>query len=508
MWPRLKAEDFRIIFHYLGYLVVFTGVAMLIPLAIALVQNNIVIAVNYVIGIGTSFTVGFAMCMLKINIANLKRRQAVVITALAWLVCSLFAAIPLYLSGHYSTYFDSVFEGMSSFTTTGFSMCVDVEHMSLSDIMWRFVLQFIGGQGIVVVALSIGAFVRSGSRASLYYAEGRHDHVMPEIKQTVRFIGGFSIVVVIVGGIIAAVILGMKGFSPKMALFHGIGTMIAAYVTGGFTVNSVGVTYYHSWTFEILLIVVMLIGSISLALFIRAFRGRISDFFKNYELRVYAVWTLAILVGFITMLLVGNHFIDTDTLLRKGVFTLVSASTSCGFSDLSPSQLGNLVSMGAFMMLACAMAVGGMSESMAGGMKVIRLGVLAKDLVMQIKQVLSPDSAKMVSTYDNLGKKPLEQSAVRVAAVILVLYIASFVVGMFVGVACGYRGDQALFESISATSNNGLTMGLASYTAPLALKVTYFAQMWLGRLEFLSVLATIAALAASLRPVGRSSRAR
>ncbi len=506
MWPRLKAEDFRIIFHYLGYLVVFTGVAMLIPLGIALAQNNTVIAVNYIIGIGASFSAGFLMCMLKINIANLKRRQAVVITSIAWLVCSLFAAIPLYLSGHYATYFDSVFEGMSSFTTTGFSMCVDIEHMSLSDIMWRFILMFIGGQGIVVVALSIGAFVRSGSRASLYYAEGRHDHVMPEIKQTVRFIGGFSIAVVLIGGIIAAVILVIKGFSPKMAMFHGIGTMIAAYVTGGFTVNSVGVTYYHSWVFEILLIVVMLIGSISLALFIRAFKGRLLDFFKNYELRVYAVWTLAILAGFITMLLVGNHFIDLDTLLRKGVFTLVSASTSCGFSALTSAQLGNLVSMGAFMMLACAMAVGGMSESMAGGMKVIRLGVLAKDLVMQIKQVLSPDSTKMVTTYENLGKKTLEQSAVRVAAVILVLYIASFIVGMFVGVACGYRGDQALFESISATSNNGLTMGIASYTAPLALKITYFIQMWLGRLEFLSVLATIAALVASLRPVGRSTK--
>ncbi len=508
MWPRLKAEDFRIVFHYLGYLVVFTGIAMLIPLAIALVQRNTVIAVNYTIGIGASFAAGFAMCMCKINIANLKRRQAVVITALAWLVCSLFAAIPLYLSGHYSSYFDSVFEGMSSFTTTGFSLCVDIEHMSLSDIMWRFVLQFIGGQGIVVVALSIGAFVRSGSRASLYYAEGRHDHVMPEIKQTVRFIGGFSIIVVLVGGIACAIVLAVKGISPKMALFHGIGTTIAAYVTGGFTVNSMGVTYYHSWVLEVMLMVIMLIGSISLALFIRAFKGHLSDFFKNYELRVYAVWMLAVLAGFLTMLLVGNHFIDLGTLMRKGVFTLVSAATSCGFSDLTPTQLGNLVSMGAFMMLACAMAVGGMSESMAGGMKVIRLGILAKDLVTQVKQVLSPDSAKMVPTYENLGKKPLKQSAVRVAAVILVLYIASFMVGMFVGVACGYRGDQALFESISATSNNGLTMGLASSTAPLALKITYFVQMWLGRLEFLSVMATIAALIASLRPVGRRSAAR
>ena len=146
-----------------------------------------------------------------------------------------------------------------------------------------------------------------------------------------------------------------------------------------------------------------------------------------------------------------------------------------------------------------------MSESMAGGLKVMRLGVILKDMVTQIKQVLLPDSVKIVPTYENVGRKPLTPNMVRVAAVILLFYLISFIVGMVVGVSCGYTAEQALFESISATSNNGLTMGIAGPATPFALKVTYFIQMWLGRLEFLSVLATFAAVIASLKPVGKKS---
>lgn len=506
MWPRLKAEDFRVIFHYLGFLVVSIGVAMLVPFAMAVIQGDDAIAVNYAIGIGASLAAGFALAMCKVGTPDLKRKQAVAVTALAWIVCSLFGAIPLYLSGHYASYLDSVFESMSSFTTTGLSVCIDIEHMSQADVMWRYIMNFIGGQGIVVVMLSINAFARSGSRASLYYAEGRHDHMMPEIKNTVRFIGAFSVsMVVIFSVVLAAILVLCKGFSVETALFHGIGLAMAGFSTTGFTVNSMGIAYYHCWPLEIALILTMLFGSITLVLFIRAFKGRIRDFFRNYELRLYVVWMCIVVVGFVAMLAAGGYFTDIDSLLRKGVFTAISAATSGGFNIMTTGQTTSLVSLGALMFLFCAMAIGGMHDSTAGGIKVMRIGVLAKDLVSQIKQVLLPDTAKMVSSYENMGRKTLDQSAVRTAATMLFLSLVSYAVGTVVGVACGYDGTSALFETISANSNNGLSTGITSSAMPAALKVTYIIQMCLGRLEFLSVLATFAALLASLKPVGKKS---
>lgn len=506
MWPRLKAEDFKVIFHYLGFLLVGVGIAMLIPFAMALAQGNDEIAVNYAIGIGASLSAGFLLAMCKISTPNLKRKQAVAITALAWFVCSLFGAIPLYLSGHYASYLDSVFESMSSFTTTGLSVCVDIEHMSQSDILWRYLMNFIGGQGIVVVMLSVNAFARSGSRASLYYAEGRHDHMMPEIKNTVRFIGAFSVTIVALFSIVlTAILMACDGFSLETALFHGVGLSMAGFSTTGFTVNSMGISYYHCWPLEVALIMTMLFGSVTLVLFIRAFKGRVGDFFNNYELRLYVAWTLIVVLGFVSMLAVSGSFDDVGSLLRKGVFTALSASTSGGFNVMTSGQTSTLLGLGAMMFLFCAMAIGGMHDSTAGGIKVMRIGVLIKDLVGQVKQVLSPDSAKMVSSYENVGRKTVEQDAVRTAATMLFLSLVSYAVGTVVGVACGYDGSDALFETISANSNNGLTAGVTSSAMPAVLEVTYMVQMCLGRLEFLSVIATFAALIASFKPVGKKS---
>ena len=161
MWPRLTFDDFRVIGHYLGNLIVFTGAVMAIPLLVALACGDGEIATNYLLSIGVSLFAGFLLCMLKVNPTNLKRKQAVVITALAWMACSLIAALPLYLSGHFLSYFDSLFEAMSGFTTSGFSLCIDIDHLSLADNAWRFIMHFIGGQGIVVIILTIGTFIAS-----------------------------------------------------------------------------------------------------------------------------------------------------------------------------------------------------------------------------------------------------------------------------------------------------------------------------------------------------------
>ena len=506
MWPRLTLEDLKVAGHYLGYLIVVTGAVMVIPFAIALANAHFEIAINYLTGIGVALIAGFLLCMLKVNPTTLKRRQAVVITALAWLVCSLVAAIPLSMSGHYLSYFDSLFEAMSGFTTSGFTLCIDIDHMSVADNVWRFVMHFMGGQGLVVIVLSIGTFARSGSRASLYDAEGRHDHVLPEVRQTALFIGKFSVVVIVVGAALMTVILMSKGFDAQNAVLHGTCATIAAYDTAGFSLMSTGLSYYHSWPLEIVCIVGMFMGAINFTLYNRLLKGGVKDFFRNFELKTFAVWVAGVTVLVMVMMGMNGWLGNLDTMLRKGIFTVVSATTSTGSQVISGAQMTSLIGTGTIFVLAVAMSIGGMSESMSGGLKAFRLGVMTKEVIIRIKRVLSPDSARMASTYEHVGRKTLTQADVSTTLVVTALFFGSFLVGAIMAMAYGYDATTALFDSVSAASNNGLTTGIISPGMPLPMEIVYFIQMWIGRLEFLTVIAFVVALFTSIKPDKRRKR--
>ena len=508
MWPTLTLNDIKVVGHYLGYLVVFIGALMVIPIVIAVVMGDTPIVINYLLGMGLCLLTGFLLCMFKVTPTVLKRKQAVVITALAWLVCSLLAAIPLYLSGHWATYFDSLFEAMSGFTTSGFTMCLDIEHMSPADNMWRFLMHFVGGQGVVVIALSFGLFARASSRGALYDAEGRHDHVMPEVRQTAIFIFRLSIIIIAIGSLFMTLLLLVKGLSGTDALFNGICITIAAYDTAGFSTTSLGIPYYHSWTLEIVCMLIMMLGAISFTLYSRLRKGMVREFFRNFELRTYAVWIVAVVVIVVATMGIKGYMGDTDTLLRKGLFTVISAATSTGSQVIAPEQMAQLLSAGSVIMIGIAMVIGGMTESMAGGIKVLRIGIIAKEIKLRIKQVLLPDSARVSMSYEYAGRKVISQGAVGTALVTTTLFVTSIIVGAIAAMAMGYEAVPAIFDSMSASANNGLTTGLISPVCPFGLKFIYFLQMWFGRLEFITVLSCIAAVIASIGIRGKRGRKR
>ncbi|MDR2586795.1 MAG: hypothetical protein LBC23_00855, partial [Coriobacteriales bacterium] len=147
MWPRFKKQDLGVIAHYLGAVVLLLGVVMLVPLAVSVLMREWDITGNYLIGVGCAATVGGLLRLCRISPVTLERRQAIAITSLVWIVGALVAAIPLWLSGHYGSYLDALFEGVSGLTSTGFTLCQDIDHLSTADNMWRFTLQFLGGQG-------------------------------------------------------------------------------------------------------------------------------------------------------------------------------------------------------------------------------------------------------------------------------------------------------------------------------------------------------------------------
>jgi len=502
MWPRFQKQDLGIIAHYLGTVVLLIGAVMIVPLVASLLLREYGITGNYLIGIGCAAVLGGLLRLCRIPSASLERRQAIAITALVWIVGAAIAAIPLWLSGHYGSFLDALFEGVSGLTSTGFTLCQDIDHLSMTDNMWRFTLQFIGGQGVIIVALSLGLFSRVGS--SFYSAEGRSEYVMPNIKKTAQFIWQFSSVVVLCGTLILFVVALFLGFDPVRAFFHGLWITIGAYDTGGFAPQSLSLMYYHSRLFEIIVMVLMFMGAVNFALYARIWRGgfrsTIKEFTQDIEIRTLAFWTVTMLLVFIAAIVAGHFLNDYSGLARRGVFMVVSATTNSGYQVLSTNQITTLFSSGAFFMLVIAMAIGGSSGSTAGGIKALRIGIIAKAIIARIKDVLAPKSARNTTSYQHLGRHLLSSEMTGAVMTITLLYLFTYVIGGIVGIAYGYEAIPATFESVAATSNNGLSAGIVSPGAPTGIKILYIVQMWMGRLEFLTLLAVLFSFVASIKP--------
>jgi trk system potassium uptake protein TrkH len=508
MWPRFQRQDLGVIAHYLGVIVLLLGAVMLVPLAVSLLMREWDITGNYLVGVGCAVAIGGLLRLCRISRATLERRQAIAITSLVWIVGALVAAIPLWLSGHYGSYLDAVFEGVSGLTSTGLTLCQDIDHLSTADNMWRFTLQFLGGQGVVVIALSLGIFTQVGS--SFYSAEGRNEYVMPNIKKTAQFIWRFSSTVVFCGTSVLFIVLLVLGIDPLRGFFHALWVTIGSYDTGGFAPQSLSLMYYHSWPLEIIAMTLMLMGTVNFALYARiwkgGFRSTIREFTQDIEIRTLALWTVFTLGVFTAAVLAGQFLTDYSGLIRRGIFTIVSATTNAGYQVLSTNQMTTLLTSGAFFMIVVAMAIGGSSGSTAGGIKALRVGIITKGVLARIKDVLAPKSARNTTSYQHLGRHMLSSEITGAAMTIAILYAITYIVGAVAGIAAGYDAIPATFESVAATSNAGLSAGIATPEAPVFMKFIYILQMWVGRLEFLTFLAVLFSLVASLKPRRRAKR--
>lgn len=506
MWIRFTKEDLLVVAHYLGVLVSVFALAMLIPLAVGACCQEWEAVVRYALGGLFSFAVGSALRLVSVNAGALNHQQALAVTGLAWMVLAIVASVPLALSGHYATYLDALFEGVSGLTTTGASLVVDLEHLSNADNMWRFTMHFIGGLGLVVIALSLGFIGRSST--GLYSSEGRSDHVVPNVIYTTRTIAFISLVMVGVATLILFVFCLVAGMDAGRAFLNGLWVAVSGFMTAGFAPTSLSIMYYHSFPVELVCMVLMLLGAVSFALFVEVWRGNVNDFFKDIEIRTGAIWLALMCFVFMAALSATPLFSDLMEMLRRGVFMVVSAATTTGFQNITSNQLVTVLSSGALLTLGLLMAVGGSSGSTAGGLKLLRVGLIAKSIVAALKEALSPDTARVSVTFFHLGKKVLSAEVARSALTVSALFAVTYVVGALFGIAHGYDATSSIFESFAMASNGGLSSGIISPGMPASLEALYIIEMWAGRLEFVTLLALLVKVVVSVTPPKVSRKAR
>ena len=501
---RLTLTDWKAIGHYLGFLILLVALAMAVPLVVGIFMGEYAAAVDFLLSIGLCLAAGGLLALCRVEHGSLDWHQSLVITGLCWVVLSFFGAVPLFLSGGYLTYFDAFFDTVSAFTTTGFSLCVDVDHMAACVVLWRAIMHLIGGIGVVVIALALGVFGTGMAAAALYHAEARSGQVMPEIKQTSRFIIVLASVILAVGTLVCFVMLLLSGLEPGSALLNAVLVCIAGFSTGGMGAHSLGIMYFHSLPLEVATILLAIFGCINFVLYGELWKGKTRGFFKDIEIRTLAVWVL-VLVLLMSFALVGNeYFDDFASELRRGIYTLLSGAFNLGFSTVYPGQMLYAMGSGALFVCILSMLICGSMSSASGGIKAFRVGIVARSVVQTIREALAPDRARPRTFYYHQGKRLLRAETVSSAMIIMLLYIITCAVGAVVGIIHGYDALPAIFDSVSATSNTGLSMGVVGVGMPLSLEVCYILQMWLGRLEFIAIFAMIVEFFAFLSPRKRT----
>lgn len=485
---RPGADDLRLISYQLGKVATGLSLMMIAPALVALVVGEWNAATALIAGAGICVAFGQLTEWRLATRKTLTWSHSTVVVALAWLIGSVLAAIPFYLSGHFADFLDAWFEAMSGLTTSGLSVIQDLDHLSYSMNLYRHLTHFAGGQGIVIVVLAV---LSSGSGAGmLYVAEGREERILPNIVRTARFIFTVAAVYLAVGTLALFVALQVAGIGGWRGVWHALNLFIAAFDTGGFAPTSQSIGYYHSATLELVALVLMIAGTMSFALHYHLWAGRTRELRDNLEVRSL----LITMTGFTALALFGlarsGAHTDTGGLFRKGVFTMLSAHTGTGFGvnagGLFVTDWGVLAPAA----VVIVMALGGMAGSTAGGVKAMRIGITAKAVAHDIRRVLSPKNTLMVSSYHSGRRQILRDQVARSATTILLLYGITYLAGAAVALLYGeWDFAEALFESVSAAANVGLSVGIVSPDMPRLLQLTYIGQMWVGRLEFIAAFA-------------------
>lgn len=483
-----KLRQLAPIGYYTGKIVVLLAGTMIVPLAASVIAREPASVLDFLTGMGLSAAAGVALLLVCDGRGrDLTWSQGMVVVASSWLIGMALAAVPFYLSGHWGSFLDAMFDVMSGFTTTGLALVRDLDHLPIGMNIWRHLLQWLGGQGIVVLALTFlvrglpGAF-------RMYVGEAKDERLLPNVVSTARVIWCISVLYLLVGTIILWVAGIAAGLSPTRGLLHGFQIFMAAWSTGGFSPQSQNIAYYHSLPLEIATVVFFVIGSLNFNLHWAVLSGNRRELVRNIESVSFATTSTAFAALAMWELARLGTYTDAVSLFRRGYYTMISAHTTTGFATLYARQFVLEWGPLALIAITAAMLLGGSASSTAGGFKAVRVGIAAKAVFQEVRRLLAPERAVTVVKI-HLGRDVvLEDRYIRAALTIVVLYFSSWMALSCATAAYGWDIASSMFEAASVIGNVGLSSGVTSPLMPAPLKVLYIVGMWVGRLEFMAVL--------------------
>ncbi|HOK80003.1 MAG TPA: TrkH family potassium uptake protein [bacterium] len=497
MIPDFSRDDISVVSHYLGKIFIAFAIVQLFPVFVGLVCHEFSPVIDFFISIITCLAFGSILLYFSPSPQEINWRQGMTIVASSWFLAMCFSALPLYLSGHYACFLDACFESMSAYATTGLVLVQDLDHMSHAHNIWRHLMCFIGGQGIILVALVF--FFRGGDALRIYIGEARDDKILPNSITTAKFIWMVSFTYLIICSSLLAIILLFHGVPFPRAVFHGVCIFMAGWDTAGFAPQSLNILYYHSPAFELVTIIIILLGATSFGVHYAVWTGKFKELREDFEVKIlmFTIFFtyLIVLVGFSSLI---ADFPDVFSFFRTSFYQLVSGHTGVGYSNIYSSQLANWPELALFGVIV-AMGIGGCMNSTSGGIKVFRIGLFYKSVKREIRRLAYPESSYIKEFFHHQREISVDDTMVKTAMIITMCFILLYLSGAIIASFFGYSFIHGLFESVSAAANVGLSVGVTSPLMPVPLKIWYIFEMWAGRLEFFAIFILIRFLVKSVK---------
>ena len=470
-------SNYKTVFFTLGILLIILGVAMIVPVVFQLIYNEF----DSTFITSGIITITFGILFFLSNIDHLKlinTQQAFLLTALSWLSIATFGSLPFFFSGLNLSITDSFFESMSGITTTGATILNNIESSPKGILVWRSMLQWLGGIGVILMAITLMPIMNIGGMQLLKIsAYDTSEKILPKSKEISKTL----ITVYISLTFLCALFYKIFGMNTFDSLTHSMTTI----ATGGFSNYDQSIGYFNNAYIEIVSIIFILLGSIPFILYIKFISDDKKIIFKDEQVKLFFKLTLiSILVLFFYLIIVNNSIFEIH--LRSVIFNVVSILTGTGYVTKEFDQWGNFP----LIFFLILMFIGGCAGSTTCGIKIFRVHILYYFIRNQLIKIIYP-RAIINLKYNN---SKVEDKLIASIVSFIYLYILIFFVLASMLTLTGLDFITSISGAASSLSNVGPGLGSeigpnSNYSGlPDPSKWLLSVGMILGRLEIFAIL--------------------
>ncbi len=472
--------QFAVIQRVLGLLLALFSITLLPPIMISWwTQDGAIFAFSMALLI--TMSLGLTLWLPVRNVKKeLKLRDGFIVVVLFWAGLGLTGAIPLVLSDNpHMSFTDAAFESLSALTTTGATVITGIDALPRSILFYRQELQWLGGMGIIVLAVAILPLLGIGGM-QLYRAESpgpiKDSKLTPRITETAKALWYIYLSLTVS----CALLYWLAGMTFFDAVSHSFSTVSI----GGFSTHDLSIGYFDNKVIDAIAVVFMLLAGINFTLHFLAWRNmNLKPYYYDTELKVYLSVLIVICIICCSYLIIQNVYKDPITAITHGIFQTISIATTTGYTTATYQSWPNFLPV----LLLFASFLGACAGSTGGGLKVIRIVLLFKQGMREIRRLVHPNAI----IHIKLGDRPVEEPIINAVWGFFASYVAVFAIMMLLLMATGL--DQVTAFSAMAACMNNLGPGLGDVSAHYG-DINAFAKwilcvaMLLGRLEIFTLL--------------------
>ena len=469
--------NYKTVFYTLGTLQIILGIFMLVPIIIQLIYNELDSGFVSASLITIIFGVLFYLSNLDHN-RSIDLPQAFILTALSWLSIAIFGSLPFIFSELDLDFTDAFFESMSGITTTGSTILTDLDTAPKAILLWRAILQWLGGIGIILMAITLMPIMNIGGMQLFKISSNDNsEKILPKSKEvSLRLIFIYSLLT-----LICAIFYKLFGMNYFDSLTHSMTTI----ATGGFSNYNESIGYFNNALIEINAIIFIILGSIPFIAYIKYLNGDKKIFYRDAQINFF-IKTIIISVIIIFIFLLFKNYNAETFLLRQVVFNVVSILTGTGYVTANYSDWGGFP----LIFFLVLMFIGGCAGSTACGLKIFRIHILYKFFVMQLKKYIYPRGVFVLKYGENVLNDKFISSIISFVFLYIIIFFTITALLSISGL------DFITSVSGAATSISNVGPGLGGMIGPTGnfsllpdfSKWILSVGMILGRLELFAII--------------------